>query len=290
MRGAWRMRSWLKRGRERAALRRAEAAVARFPTVAAPRPHKLCHPLIVSLTSYPKRYPTLVKTLKSLLDQTVAADRTILWLAHDDEAALPSAVRALEARGLEIRLCKDLRSFKKLIPALQTFPEAYLVTADDDLYYPPDWLAMLVEAVDPSEPSIIAVRAHLARIAEDGLLTPYNTWTMATHEVADVPPNQLLFPTGCGGVLYPPRCFPAQVLDEKTFLSLCPQADDLWFFWLAEQAGIPHKRVACNMQLITWRSSQDVGLLHENLHSNGNDRQILALQQALGVIDRSVQN
>ena len=84
------------------------------------RPHNLLGELIVSLTSYPRRFPILKFTIRSLLNQTVRPDRVILWLAEDDVTYLPSAVRRLA--GLEVRTCPDLRSFKKLIPALEQFP------------------------------------------------------------------------------------------------------------------------------------------------------------------------
>jgi len=104
------------------------------------RAHNLGSELIVSLTSHPPRFPTLHLTLGCLLDQSFRADRVILWIAHDDMALLPAAVRKLERRGLEIRACDDIRSYKKLVPALEAFPHAFIVTADDDLELAPDWL------------------------------------------------------------------------------------------------------------------------------------------------------
>jgi hypothetical protein len=41
------------------------------------------------LTSYPARFETLHLALSCLLDQSVKADRTILWVAHKDEDHLP---------------------------------------------------------------------------------------------------------------------------------------------------------------------------------------------------------
>ena len=64
------------------------------------RKHSLPGELIVSLTSYPARFGTLHLTLGCLLDQSIKADRTILWIAHDDLDQLPAAVRELEQHGL----------------------------------------------------------------------------------------------------------------------------------------------------------------------------------------------
>src|SRR6185312_7028817 len=102
-------------------LARAEHAVARF-TRQTGRPHGLHGELIVSLTSYPARFGVLGKTIKSLLSQTIRPDRTVLWVAHNDFVEIPTAVRNLEQHGLEIRLCEDIRSYKKIVPSLRQWP------------------------------------------------------------------------------------------------------------------------------------------------------------------------
>src|SRR3954466_7969070 len=96
------IRNRLEIVRAKMRVREAERAVAHFSRTSG-RPHRLPGELIVSLTSYPPRYPTLAKTLKSLLAQDVWADRTILWLEEKDVSALPDDVRALTEVGLEVR-------------------------------------------------------------------------------------------------------------------------------------------------------------------------------------------
>jgi hypothetical protein len=101
------------------------------------RQHPLPGKLIVSLTSYPLRFATLPLTLRSLLCQAVKPDRIVLWVPHDDEPIIPEAVRRLTSYGVEIRTTDDIKSFKKIIPAVRAFPDAFIVTADDDVYYGP---------------------------------------------------------------------------------------------------------------------------------------------------------
>ena len=91
---------------ERERIDRALREIALYPRYARPRPHGLPAELIVSLTSYPKRYGTLDRTLKSLLDQTVRPDRLILWVADDHRAALPKSVTELRSETFEIRTRK----------------------------------------------------------------------------------------------------------------------------------------------------------------------------------------
>jgi hypothetical protein len=281
--GSYRLYQWRERRRARALLRAAKQAVARFPLVPYRRGHGLAGPLVVSLTSYPARFATLGATIRSLLDQTVQPDRTILWVGHKDLSSLPTDVRSLVSHGLEIRGCHDVRSYTKLIPALAAFPNAYHVTADDDIYYPPDWLARLVDTVDPARPAVIAMRAHLAGLDADGRLRPYTSWQLATASCGDTA-DGLLFPTGVAGVLYPPDALSSEVHDEATFLRLAPRADDVWFFWMARRRGTAQVRVPGSFDLVTWPSSQAVGLLNDNLMAGGNDRQIRAVEEAIGPV------
>ncbi|WP_416861963.1 hypothetical protein, partial [Helicobacter ganmani] len=107
--------------------------------------------LIASLTSYPLRIPTLHYTLYSLLTQTLKPHKLILWLSKEEfpnkEQDLPSSVLDFTNHGLEIKWCeKNIKSYKKLIPTLQDYLNAIIVTCDDDVIYPKNWLSKLYNA------------------------------------------------------------------------------------------------------------------------------------------------
>lgn len=282
MRGVWRVRKFLNEQRQKRCLRQAIKTVARFPNVTSSKPHGLDAPLVVTLTSYPPRFPTLEWTLKSILDQTVRPDHTILWLTEQDLSCLPAEIQALEAHGLEIRTCADLRSYKKLIPALEAFPDAWFVTADDDVYYPPDWLEGLVDQAEPR--TVVATRVHLAQLDDTGKFLPYADWGMNTHHLRAVSSRTRLFPTGVGGVLYPPNAFAEEVMDEQAFMRFCPHGDDIWFFWMARLAGTRHVRTPSGFEILAWPNSQDVGLFQENQVNSRNDPQIKSMERAFGLI------
>jgi hypothetical protein len=232
--------------------------------------------LIVSLTSYPARFGTLYLTLGCLLDQTVKPDRVILWIAHDDMLRLPPAVRALEKAGLEIRACDDLRSFKKLVPALEAFPDAFIVTADDDIFFRRNWLE---ELVDGFEPHVIAChRAHRMKRSANGNLEPYLDWEFDVQDSAARKPSTDIMPTGGAGALYPPRSLDVRVTDRELFLRLCPTGDDLWFYWCARMAGTKHKKVGGKMRIVTRAGSQDSALWAAN--EADNDRMIATLTES----------
>lgn len=251
-------------------------------------PHGLPSELIVSLTSYPPRFDSLHLTLLSLLTQNTKADRTILWVAEEDYSKLPQEVLDLVSSGLEIRTCKDTASYKKIIPCLAIFPDAFIVTADDDVYYPPKWLTSLCDRYDTDNKRIICHRAHRITFDQHGQPKPYHLWQ---HKVKGPQQGAILFATGAGGVLYPPKCFAEDVLREDIFMKVCPRADDVWLYWMATLNGCTYFVTDFGAEVTNWDGSQEVSLLHENITSGGNDRQIAnmiaqyglppALQEAL---------
>ncbi len=284
MRGLYRLKLLRRRVEDKLRLRSALTAIRDFPKVSEKKPHGLGRPLVVTLTSYPPRYGHLDKTLKSLLDQTMPADRVELWIAQEEMDQLPPQVRSLEEHGLQIKSCRNIRSYKKLVPALEQDPDCFYVTADDDVFYGPDWLSSLVSAAQRHERAVIGTRVHRAYLRPDRRMTPYSDWEHATDREQIDSDEELLFPTGVGGVLYPPGCFDEQVLDETTFMELCPRGDDIWFFWMARKAGTLHRRTAEWFHIVEWPDSQDVALYSDNMLSDGNDRQIAAMEERFGPV------
>lgn len=271
------VRKLLDRPRQAAAMRRVMSPLPQEHSA-----HPLTSELIVSLTSYPARYGTLHLTLRSLLLQSIRPDRLILWLAKDDISKLPRGVLDLQAAGLDIRATRDLKSFKKLVPALELFPDATIVTADDDLYYSPDWLQDLVsERHQDGQAEILCHRAHRLRLASNGTIRPYRE---REDDVSDAaarsPSHDLLFTTGAG-VLFPPNSLDTIVTDQDRFLRICPHGDDLWFTWCAGLAGTPVRKIGGKFDIISWPGTDDDSLWEQN-ERGGNDRMIDALQEEFG--------
>jgi hypothetical protein len=236
------------------------------------RHHGLPAPLIVSLTSYAPRFRSLALTLQCLISQSVRPDGLLLWLADEDFDVLPAEVRALKLEGLEILRAVDTRSYKKIVPALAAHPEAFIATADDDVYYWPTWLEDLVSRYEPGSCDVLALRAHRIRLDAKGRPAPYINWRFNVREDEASP---LIFPTGVGGVLYPPGSLHEDTTDVDKFMRLCPSNDDLWMFWMSRLAGAQSRKVGPRRAFVPWPRSQRVGLQHENLSPGaGFDAQI----------------
>lgn len=187
--------------------------------------------MIVSLTSYPARIQYVSKTIQSIMIQRVKPNRIILWLGYDKfinkEKDLPKKLLDLRKYGLEIKWCKDLRSYTKLIPALKEFPNAIIITVDDDIYYRESMIEQLIHSYKINPSFIWAHRVTKIELKDgDYRAVPggEDTWKK---------PSFLHKLTGVGGVLYPPDVFFNGVLDEEIFENICATNDDIWFWLMA---------------------------------------------------------
>jgi hypothetical protein len=239
--------------------------------------------LIVSLTSYPLRFPTLGLTLQRLLCQSFHPDRIILWVSKEAAALLPEDVMALKYGPMEILTTQDIGPHTKIIPTLRLFPRSVIVTADDDVDYWPTWLEELVFAWSGSTREIVCHRAHEITVDAAGYPRPYGEWIYETPLPKD---SIYLFPTGVSGVLYPPGCLSEKVFDINSLLKLCPRNDDLWLYWMGRIANSHVLNLGTvrrdGRSVVCWDGSQAVALYEENVFNGGNDRQISNLIQALG--------
>jgi len=246
-----------------------EELIASAKTLASPPPKTQQY--IVSLTSYGKRLQiTAPIAIASILHGNILPDRIILWVAEGEQANLQD----LEKKGVEIRYCEDLKSYKKLIPALREFPNDYIITADDDLLYPKNWLEQIMESHKAHPDKIICQRVHAIRVDSEHNLLPYKYWDWC----AEPQEYERIFPTGGAGTLYPPNCLHKDVLNKDLFMKFAPNADDVWFWAMAlakESSYIVIKNGYSNN--IIDIGMQDSALQQSNVVEGGNDAQLKAV-------------
>ena len=189
--------------------------------------------IILSLTSYPARIYDIHYCIYSLLIQSLKPNKIILWLGKEQfpnrEKDIPKNLLEFTKYGLTIKYTKDIKSYKKLIPALNEYPNALIVTADDDIFYSQDWLDKLYNCWKNNKDCVVCHRAHRVGI-ENKKLIPYNKWE---HTIISDKPEFDVFFTGAGGVLYPPNSFYKDIDNEELFMKLAPNADDIWFWAMA---------------------------------------------------------
>ena len=228
--------------------------------------HTLGKELIVSLTSYSKRFKTLPLVLNSLQNQTISPDKIELWIEENDKSLLPS--RIYQFKSVNIKVCENgLFSYKKIIPSLKENDDRFIATFDDDIIYPNNSLEALIEQCKKFPGDIIANRIHEIKL-KDSLPDTYNKWQK--NFTGD---NNQNFFTGAGGVLYPPKCFYKDIVDIKSIMELCPSNDDIWLNWMVKLNNNKIKYSGINSQFVMIKLIK-TGLFKKNVKQNFNDVQI----------------
>jgi glycosyltransferase involved in cell wall biosynthesis len=175
--------------------------------------------MIISLTSISGREEALVKTINSLLNQTVKLD-IHLWVSHEPYLLDKGFTFSPDLKdGVFIHYVSNDGPYRKLLPALTMFPNEIIITVDDDTEYHP----LFVETIKSHyKYGILAFRA--SRISE----TPYNSWEEVTATTTELD----LFAKGNGGVVYDAQLFQKEDFYNPIYKSLCPTNDDIWLnFW-----------------------------------------------------------
>lgn len=229
--------------------------------------------IVVSLTTYGKRFESVYLTIESIFHGSVLPSRVILWLDEIDAFNnLPIELQRLKDRGLEIKLTENLGPHKKYYPYVENEnTNVTLVTADDDIIYPKYWLQKLISAQKENTDSVVCFRAHRIVFNENGTLKPYDDWSKCkTNE-----PSILNFATGCSGVLYPDFFLEILKKEGRGYIEKCPRADDVWLHAQAISNNIKIRQVSKKQKMFAMLpDTQESALVNTNVGKNGNDLQI----------------
>lgn len=252
---------------------------------------KLCdHEVIVSLTTYGIRIYDVYLAIESIMQGSVKPNRIVLWLSEEEFKGklLPVSLQKQVERGLQIEYCSDIRSFKKLIPSLKIFPDACIVTIDDDVIYDFDLLERLINTHKSNPNSVCANRIHRMKLDENNMPISYMKWDWCIN---DYNSNKMNFLTGGGGTLYPPTVFPDEVFNESVFMDICKYADDVWFNAMLLLNHVPiiksYTRSPRGEEYLEISNVQYLGLCHENINAINcrNDVQIKAIWEKYKISD-----
>lgn len=239
------------------------------------------HQIIISLTSFDKRIDNLHICIESLFQQSIKADQVVLWLSSQNftERGLPENLLRLQQRGLSIEwVDEDIGPYKKIIYSLERFPEAIIITVDDDVIYPSDMVDMLYQSYLKRPDAIHCHRAYCIKRQGDGF-ADYEKWQIAGSSSE---PQYTLFPTGITGVLYFPGSLDKEATNREMFMRLCPNADDVWLKAMSLKAGTKVYKVnderPWKTRFLTIPDSQGSSLKKINWRKRGgNDEKIAAV-------------
>jgi len=238
-------------------------------------------PVIVSLTTYGKRFYEVCTTIESIMQGTVKPNGIVLWRDETDHRPLPLTLQRQVERGLQVLGTRDLRSYTKLLPTLKMFPDAHIVTIDDDIFYPHDFLESLMAIYAKKPHSIVGNMVMQMSYDSNGIPTGILQWPYLHEEPADGASHDLFF-EGFGGVLYPAGSLPEEVFHKEVFQDICPTADDVWFNAMARMSKTPI--TFCEHGYYDYLKAdnhvcQDTALNLINNSENRNDKQLRAVWQ-----------
>jgi hypothetical protein len=254
----------------------------------------LCeHEVIVSLTSFGKRIYDVHLAIESIMQGSVKPNRIILWLSEEEFKGkpLPKTLEKQKNRGLQIEYCEDLRSYKKIVPTMEKYPDACIVTIDDDLMYEFDLLENLINTHCTNPEDICACRMHRITLDSDNRPNGYMKWQWM---VWPEDKSNLNFLTSGGGALFPPRCFVEEFFNREAFMSICPYADDVWINAMILMSGrqisktYTHSKTGCDY--VESYFKQDDALSKENTNSSNcrNDIQLKAVCEKYNLYEKFI--
>lgn len=226
--------------------------------------------IIVSLTTYPARIQSVYSAIASLLQQTMKPCKVILWLAEEQfsQHELPADLERLKKRGLEICFCEDLKPHKKYYYAMQKYPDHYILTADDDIFYPENHIERLWKGHEKYPNAVICHWSHLIGMEGEEKFQPYDEW-IDNHEGI---PSYATLAVGCNGVLYPPGSLPKEAFEKERIAQHALYTDDLWLKCMEILNG--WKTVNCNETPLIYfnsLSTKDSGLWKRNTGEGRNN-------------------
>lgn len=240
----------------------------------------------ISLTTYPARIYSAYYAICSILDQTVRPNKVILTLIKDEfsdgEESLPAQIRSLKEKGIEILWGdENLRPHNKYFYSMQKYPNASIITIDDDILYPRDTIEKLIYCYKKFPKFISAF--HTDKFAfTNNKLSDYSKAIIGYNKEILIPKHSLLA-EGYAGVLYPPSILPQEAFNKELIKKYAPIADDIWLKCIELKNHIPVVCASSEQKVSVLTNCQDNALFLQNRIKNYNDEQLAATQIALEI-------
>ena len=195
--------------------------------------------IIVSLTSIPEALPIAAQAIRSILEGSVLPDKIVLYLTAQQfpNSKIPPDLQDLLTLNsiFEVRFYNQIiRSYTKLIPTLQDFPNDIIITIDDDVRYHKNMLKRLLSRHKKYPNAIIGHR--IRRIKMNSRYKSWKLYKRVSLLKFSFKPSYRNLQTGVGGVLYPPHSLSKEMLKPEVFMKLASTVDDIWF-WAAAVAN-----------------------------------------------------
>lgn len=199
-------------------------------------------PVVVSLTTWKKRIETVSKTIESII-KNCNPYKISLTLSIDEfpekERELPDSLLEFNRNGILdfIWINRNLKSFKKVLFAIDKYKDFPVVSADDDCLYQEDYVKILYDKWLTDKSSI---------------------WTYKRVNITDA------FYFGHGpACLYPPYCFRKYGIMMLSKEIIETRHDDIYYGVLAKMMGISVKKALIDNSHAPYVFHDEIEPLHQ---------------------------
>lgn len=192
---------------------------------------------IITMTSFKERLKQeSYLAISSILENNCLPSKICIIINTYDKDNIPSLFK--EHPLIEIIYTEvDLKSHNKYYHTALKYPNAVIITIDDDVIYPKTFIEDCIKAYKDSPTTVNAGRVHKIKYNDKGIL-PYKQWEW---ESKDIEASYDLFFTGVGGVVYPPNFFKEEDLNMDEIQKYI-NADDIFLNYLCRKQRIKVKR------------------------------------------------
>ena len=190
--------------------------------------------IIVSLTSYPKRFNFLLGLINFIKNQSHHINKIILFLYEEDKKYYNLNIKEFEV----ISVKRNLKPHLKYFYAMKKYRNYAVITIDDDVGYTKDTFQSLFNEYIENPNLISGRRGHLMTYKKNGELKKYSKWIYQQRLIKE--PSFDLTLTNVGSTIFPP-----DILNIKDdYLPIIYETitcDDLTLKYFSILKGIQHK-------------------------------------------------
>ena len=195
-------------------------------------------PIYISITSIFKNQDILLKTLQSILKQTILPDKIFLYLSEEsyllDDGFKDKYITNKNLLDfinnnsiIDIKWVKNTGPYRKLLPLLKDKwnDDCIIITIDDDTIYHNKLIENLVNDYYKYK-CVIGYRGFTPLFEK---LENFNYFK--SDKLKEL--SLYNFFTGKGGILYKPQFFHKThdlIFNDKIYLNTCHTGDDIWFY------------------------------------------------------------
>ncbi|MFM1791676.1 MAG: hypothetical protein RLZZ252_30 [Bacteroidota bacterium] len=241
---------------------------------------------VVSLTSYRGRIDWVYIPISSILLGSLKPNVVVLYLSREEFPGelsdLPKELIRLQSHGLTIEFVDgNLRSHKKYRYAFEAFPNKKIITIDDDIIYPFDFLQRVFTLNEglPEKSTVSCLGMRMQKGEGELGFMPYRHW----EYVFNTDQGEDLLLMGGYGCLYNSPSSMIHYFDEMEAMNLFATGDDIYLYYLGRKAGLTNYVFGAEYSrifpVIPW--VQNTNLFEVNIGEGKNDEMLRNMQRLL---------